>query len=81
MHDDTDLSRFIKVAYEETAKLFAEGETELMTTRDEAGRSLPDVLIRHTPSGIALEVSEFPSQTMNAVIARIRLAGRIRKSL
>jgi hypothetical protein len=80
MHDDTDLSRFIKVAYDECAKLFAEGEAELLTTRDEAGRSLPDVLIRHRPTGIELEVSEFPTQTMNAVIARIRLAERIRKS-
>ena len=80
MHGDEDQSRFIKAAYEETAKLFTEGKAELLTTRDEAGRPLPDVLIRHMASGIALEVSEFPTQTMNAVIARIRLAERIRRS-
>lgn len=80
MTDEAEMIRFTKVAYEESAKLFAEDETELMTSRGVDGRSLPDVLIRHLPSGNTLEVSEFPTQTMNAIIARIRLVDSIRKA-
>jgi hypothetical protein len=80
MTDDTEMIRFTKVAYDESAKLFGEGATELLISRGEDGRSLPNVLIRHLTSGIELEVSDFPTQTMNAIIARIRLAQRIRNA-
>ena len=78
MTDNAEMIRFTKTAYDESAKLFGDGETELMISRGEDGRSLPDVLIRHLSSGIELVVSEFPTQTMNAIIARVRLAQRIR---
>ena len=80
MVDDTDMKRFTKVAYDESARLFGEGEVEILISRGEDGQWIPDVFIRHKPSGIELEVSEFPTQTMNAIIARIRLAERVRSS-
>jgi hypothetical protein len=80
MTDDAEMIRFTKVAYDESDKLFGEDETEILISRGEDGRSLPNVLIRHLSSGIELEVSEFPTQTMNAIIARIRLAQRIRSA-
>lgn len=75
---DDETKRFINVAYEESAKLLDKSDLEMLTARDQSGATQPDVRITHKPSGIVVDESRFPTQTMNAVIARIRLFDLIR---
>lgn len=61
-----------------TDSLFDESEILVMTTRDDQGRSLPAVLVEHRASGLRVIVEDYPNQRMNAAVARLRLAVRLR---
>lgn len=71
---------FNKFLYEETALLFEEGETKIMATKadEETGRMDSRIRIVHLPTKAKVDVDEFDTQIENAIVARIRLAKKVK---
>lgn len=69
-----------KFLYEETALLFEEGETKFMATKadEEDGPMDSRIRIVHRPTSISVDVDEFDSQMKNTIVARIRLAQKLK---
>ncbi|MEN8678725.1 MAG: hypothetical protein ABF391_01635 [Akkermansiaceae bacterium] len=67
---------FIQTIYDETAKLFHEGEVKLKgpLEDEETGEVDPRIRIVHQKTGKAIEVDEYDTRMESAIIARIRLA-------
>ncbi len=72
-----DFNRFL---YEETALLFEEGETKMMGAKEneETGEMDSRIRIVHLPTSTSIDVDEFDSQMKNAIVARIRLAQKLK---
>ena len=71
---------FKQFLYEETALLFEEGETKFMATKpdEETGETDSRIRIIHLPTKTKVDVDEFASQMKNAIVARIRLAQKLK---
>ena len=69
---------FASRVHELTRALFAEGELEARTTRGEDGRALPDVWLRHRPSGLEVTESRFATQRENHAVACLELLARLK---
>jgi protein subunit release factor A len=71
---------FTKFLYEETALLFEEGKTKLMAARtdEESGQTESRIRIVHLPTKTKVDVDEFDTQMQNALVARIRLAQKLK---